>query len=507
MTSHTPSTSSRRSPSFARALGAVLLVSAALPLAAGCGAGSNVNEDAQYPSTDGPVGFDGPSTSVAASDPTGVDRPLPEGELGSDGQRLPPGQMASAGGPGGEGELAPGGEQLGPDGQPMVAGDQYGDTDPSALSDFRETLSPYGQWVDDATYGSIWVPSAGVVGNDFTPYQTAGQWGYDNDQYTWNSDYSWGWAPFHYGRWAYTGGYGWGWIPGRTYSPAWVSWRTGGPGYGYVGWAPLGPTWGWRNGAAVGFGFATRAPYSFCPTNRLFSPGVGNSVVRGSQVAGIASSTRPYTASAPAAHTVAHPTVNAGPSPSSLGIAPQSVAHTSANPTATAQLTRAQQFSRPSTAVAVGGHAPINGAARVASSYSGNTYGRAGASAYSSAHSAAATSQQYRGVSPSPYRSMSSSYGRTSGIGGVTRISGGTNSYSAGYQYGRSSTYSPRGSSFSTPSYHTPYVAHSTGSTSVAPQYAPTVNPGVAHSSGGGFHGGYSGGGHAGGGGGGHGHR
>jgi len=27
------------------------------------------------------------------------------------------------------------------------------------------------------------------------------------------SDYNWGWAPFHYGRWAYDPFYGWMWVP------------------------------------------------------------------------------------------------------------------------------------------------------------------------------------------------------------------------------------------------------------------------------------------------------
>jgi len=79
------------------------------------------------------------------------------------------------------------------------------------------TLDPYGNWVEDATYGTAWVPSPTVVGDDFTPYQTAGHWAYDDD-YVWVSEYSWGWAPFHYGRWVYVGGVGWEWIPGRTYA-------------------------------------------------------------------------------------------------------------------------------------------------------------------------------------------------------------------------------------------------------------------------------------------------
>src|SRR5262245_48273418 len=53
----------------------------------------------------------------------------------------------------------------------------YGtDTDPAALSQFQEPLRPYGTWVDDPTYGTVWVPSPNAVGNDFTPYLSAGHW-------------------------------------------------------------------------------------------------------------------------------------------------------------------------------------------------------------------------------------------------------------------------------------------------------------------------------------------
>ena len=125
---------------------------------------------------------------------------------------------------------------------------------PSALSDFRSTLEPYGTWTDDPSYGTVWVPSPSVVGPDFTPYVSAGHWAYDSD-YAWVSDYDWGWAPFHYGRWVYGPGMGWEWIPGRTYAGAWVSWRYGVDDWAYVGWAPLAPTWCWRGGVAVGIGF------------------------------------------------------------------------------------------------------------------------------------------------------------------------------------------------------------------------------------------------------------
>jgi len=53
----------------------------------------------------------------------------------------------------------------------------------------------------------------------------------------WQSDYSWGWAPFNYGRWAYVH-HRWCWIPGNRWAPSWVYWRSHDEGYG---WAPLPP--------------------------------------------------------------------------------------------------------------------------------------------------------------------------------------------------------------------------------------------------------------------------
>ena len=94
---------------------------------------------------------------------------------------------------------------------------------------FYDQLQPYGTWVDDATYGNVWIPD---VDADFRPYGTAGHWVLTDYGNTWVSDYDWGWAPFHYGRWRYDDYYGWEWIPGYEWGPAWVNWRTGGGYYG-----------------------------------------------------------------------------------------------------------------------------------------------------------------------------------------------------------------------------------------------------------------------------------
>jgi hypothetical protein len=70
----------------------------------------------------------------------------------------------------------------------------------------------------------------------------------DDCGWTWVSEWEWGWAPFHYGRWYCHAHHGWVWIPGTVWGPAWVAWRCGD---GFVGWAPLSPRIGWRVGVGL----------------------------------------------------------------------------------------------------------------------------------------------------------------------------------------------------------------------------------------------------------------
>ena len=100
---------------------------------------------------------------------------------------------------------------------------------------FYDQLAPYGNWINYPGYGYVWMPNEGP---DFKPYASNGNWIYTEAGWTWSSNYSWGWAPFHYGRWFYENGYGWLWVPGNEWAPAWVSWRSNGD---YYGWAPVGP--------------------------------------------------------------------------------------------------------------------------------------------------------------------------------------------------------------------------------------------------------------------------
>jgi hypothetical protein len=229
--------------------------------------------------------------------------------------------------------------------------DTYADTDPSAVNDFRPSLEGHGDWVEDANYGTVWVPSRAEVGADFVPYQSAGHWVYEDD-YVWVSDYPWGWAPYHYGRWVWIDGHGWCWIPGRRYAGAWVVWRTGPEGYGYVGWAPMPPAFIWYGGVAVVLYGRPEPRYVYVPRGDVFAPVVAQHVVVGERAAVIARETRPFDERAPYAggRAVAQP-VARGPAPSSLGIDSTHIARPA---TADPNLTQARNYAHPSTAQPLG---------------------------------------------------------------------------------------------------------------------------------------------------------
>jgi hypothetical protein len=103
---------------------------------------------------------------------------------------------------------------------------------------FYDNLSG-GNWIDVEGYGYGWQPDVAVNDSNWRPYAD-GYWAYTDDGWTWISYEDFGWATYHYGRWANLAAYGWTWFPGEDldWGPAWVSWRTGGD---YVGWAPLPP--------------------------------------------------------------------------------------------------------------------------------------------------------------------------------------------------------------------------------------------------------------------------
>jgi hypothetical protein len=96
-----------------------------------------------------------------------------------------------------------------------------------------------GNWIEVGDYGYGWQPDVATSDPNWRPYAD-GYWAYTDVGWTWISYEDFGWATYHYGRWANLADYGWVWFPGSDleWGPAWVSWRTGGD---YVGWAPLPP--------------------------------------------------------------------------------------------------------------------------------------------------------------------------------------------------------------------------------------------------------------------------
>lgn len=103
---------------------------------------------------------------------------------------------------------------------------------------FYDSLAPYGTWIDIDGYGRCWRPSAVVSSPGWRPYVDCGRWVWSDAGWYWYSDYTWGWAPFHYGRWFSHATWGWCWMPGTVWGPSWVSWRYNNA---YCGWAPLPP--------------------------------------------------------------------------------------------------------------------------------------------------------------------------------------------------------------------------------------------------------------------------
>jgi hypothetical protein len=244
-----------------------------------------------------------------------------------------PGQAAASGGMYASGEYTIGEDT-----------DAYDDNDPTALTDFKPALDPYGTWADDPKYGTVWSPSPSAVGPDFVPYQTAGHWAYDDD-YVWVSDYDWGWAPFHYGRWVWIDGRGWAWVPGRVYRGAWVGWGVD-DGWGYVGWYPLAPAFFWFGGVAVGYSFPIGPHWAYCPRGDIFSPALGTRVIAGPAAVAIGARVRPFVPASPG--------VGSGPPPTRLGYAQAQIPHGAS----AAGVARAQHFAHASSAQALGAHPP-----------------------------------------------------------------------------------------------------------------------------------------------------
>ena len=134
-----------------------------------------------------------------------------------------------------------------------------------------EDLDDYGYWHRDSDYGYVWMPTRIVA--DWAPYRY-GHWGWVSPWgWTWIDDAPWGFAPFHYGRWAMLNRR-WCWVPGprsarAVYAPALVAW-VGTPGVSVsvnighrpVGWIPLGPREVYRPYYRGSYAYVTRVNLS-----------------------------------------------------------------------------------------------------------------------------------------------------------------------------------------------------------------------------------------------------
>ena len=133
----------------------------------------------------------------------------------------------------------------------QVVYDQQPQYVPDGMTGY-EDLNAHGNWVNDRSYGQVWVPRSTPAG--WAPYRT-GHWSYVKPWgWTWIDEQPWGFAPYHYGRWANSNNR-WVWVPPQrdqrpVYAPALVAFvggielaaQLGNQGStAPVGWFPLGP--------------------------------------------------------------------------------------------------------------------------------------------------------------------------------------------------------------------------------------------------------------------------
>jgi hypothetical protein len=107
-------------------------------------------------------------------------------------------------------------------------------------------LEAAGSWEWTAEFGNVWVPTG--LPDDWAPYRN-GHWRWIVPcGWTWIDDQPWGFAPSHYGRWAFAGER-WVWVPGHfvehpVYVPAVVA---------FLGTAHVGLSVAGRTGPAIGW--------------------------------------------------------------------------------------------------------------------------------------------------------------------------------------------------------------------------------------------------------------
>jgi hypothetical protein len=146
-----------------------------------------------------------------------------------------------------------------------------------------DDLDENGDWREDSNYGHVWFPNRVAAG--WAPYHE-GHWDWISPWgWTWVDDSSWGYAPFHYGRWVTVGGR-WGWVAGpvavqAVYAPALVVFIGGGPGGfgGNVGWFALGPREVYVPSYHVSEAYVTRVNISNTTVTRVTVTNVYNTTI------------------------------------------------------------------------------------------------------------------------------------------------------------------------------------------------------------------------------------
>jgi hypothetical protein len=143
--------------------------------------------------------------------------------------------------------------------------------DSADINTFYDDLSKDGDWIsvdksaidsednlemsetvdidEDVIADYVWRPRISFTYVDWNPY-TYGHWEFCRFGWVWVSDYEWGWAPYHYGRWWFSHRWGWVWSPGHRWAANWVSWCHT---RHHIGWHPISPRtpWKYKNGIIV----------------------------------------------------------------------------------------------------------------------------------------------------------------------------------------------------------------------------------------------------------------
>ncbi len=80
-------------------------------------------------------------------------------------------------------------------------------------TDVVAALGGQGQWLVAAGAAPAWQPSPALVGYDFVPFQTGGEWVDRDGAQVFASQWSWGDLVFSEGNWIFDAELGWLWLP------------------------------------------------------------------------------------------------------------------------------------------------------------------------------------------------------------------------------------------------------------------------------------------------------